>query len=790
MRTFQRLIFTFLLIALGLRSTLYSAGAGTTGGSFLKLGVGARPVAMGEAFLAISDDSHAMLWNPGGISQIKYPELSVMHLQWIADITYEYVGYSMPFKNQGLGFGVTWLNVAPFDSTGGNGAPAGSAGDIGLLGSYGLSVTPELSLGATARTFMSSLADQSNFGGSLDVGLLFKPFGRELTFALVAQNLGLQTQFETESDPLPMNIRIGTALRLYNKRQENWFNLALDVNKSIDNRFKFNTGMEVWLFNTLALRGGYKLSEGGSDFDFDDPSALANFTAGAGFRLSGGMVDYAFAPFGELGITHRVSLTYQFGYKPAEVPPDQVLKATPKFANLGPGREVGVTFDTDFGKRSDLTKIGVKEWRVDIKDKDGKVIRTLAGQGPVPKNLAWDGRSDSGSVINRDQPYVYDFTVRDNNGRAIRAGGAIAQEVKPKNMLSSRPSFDSNSGGMMFTPRASISAGVKEWTLKIRSQDGRVLRTVSGKGAIPKTLQADIALKDLDTSPGSLIGGRQIRQIAYEIEFKDAAGQTRVMQDQMRVALGERVAQAAEESYRLPLPTRDFKVNRGREILVAAIPNLTSSRASEAKPLPFVMTVPEAKEIKRWRFEIVSPEGKMVRRYSGQSAPPDNIFWDGKDQNGNIVKNASNSRFSFWVVDETGKELQSRGGAKEVLDPFQIDSIQGKIQKISGIWFRFLDTDIQEAVLGTLRRVARLIKQNPKVKVTIQGHSWDEGPSAEMLRLSQERADAVLRFLIEEEGVSPRNVSAIGYGDAMPLKKSGEDASDQNRRVEVVVISQ
>ena len=237
------------------------------------------------------------------------------------------------------------------------------------------------------------------------------------------------------------------------------------------------------------------------------------------------------------------------------------------------------------------------------------------------------------------------------------------------------------------------------------------------------------------------------------------------------------------------MPLKEFKVNRGREILVASLPNLTSVESGAAKAAPFVMPVPgSAGGIKAWRFEIQS-EGKTVRSFEGKSELPDNIFWDGLNEAGEPVKNPEKARFNFTVTDEVGKE-RSSSDKKTVRNPFNISSAQGQIRKISGIWFRFLDSDIQEAVRGKLHEVAGLLKNNPNVQVTIQGHSWDEGSPDEVLRLSQERADTVLRFLIEEEGLSPRNVSAIGYGDTMPLVSGKtEEAADKNRRVEVIIVN-
>jgi outer membrane protein OmpA-like peptidoglycan-associated protein len=209
---------------------------------------------------------------------------------------------------------------------------------------------------------------------------------------------------------------------------------------------------------------------------------------------------------------------------------------------------------------------------------------------------------------------------------------------------------------------------------------------------------------------------------------------------------------------------------------------------AQAKSAPFVMPVLAA-NVSRWKFEVTDPRGRLVKTFKGDTDLPENIFWDGRDENGLVVPDAEKSDFSLWVVDKSGKETRT-GEKKSVRNPFSIQGAQGKIRKITGLWFRFLDSDIQEAILGKLREIAQIIRKNPNVQVTIQGHAWEEGSAEETLRLSQERADAVLRFLIEEEGISPKNISSIGYGSTMPLMSGrSEEAIDRNRRVEVVIIS-
>src|SRR5262245_48859985 len=94
-RELKRATTTILLV--GLLAT--SAGAteifekvGTVGVQFLKIGVGARAAAMGEAFTPVADDATALYWNPAGIARIEGNQVSLNHASWPADIGHEFVG--------------------------------------------------------------------------------------------------------------------------------------------------------------------------------------------------------------------------------------------------------------------------------------------------------------------------------------------------------------------------------------------------------------------------------------------------------------------------------------------------------------------------------------------------------------------------------------------------------------------------------------------------------------------------------------------------------------------------
>src|SRR5437762_4483401 len=81
--------------------SLGSQRAGTSSGSFLKIGVGARAAALGEAFVAVANDPSAIYWNPAGLASMQRQEFQLSHLEWPADIRYEFLAYVVPSQRFG-----------------------------------------------------------------------------------------------------------------------------------------------------------------------------------------------------------------------------------------------------------------------------------------------------------------------------------------------------------------------------------------------------------------------------------------------------------------------------------------------------------------------------------------------------------------------------------------------------------------------------------------------------------------------------------------------------------------
>jgi outer membrane protein OmpA-like peptidoglycan-associated protein len=86
-----------------------------------------------------------------------------------------------------------------------------------------------------------------------------------------------------------------------------------------------------------------------------------------------------------------------------------------------------------------------------------------------------------------------------------------------------------------------------------------------------------------------------------------------------------------------------------------------------------------------------------------------------------------------------------------------------------------------------LSQIARLLKDDPKLELVIEGHTDNVGGAEFNLDLSRKRAEAVKRWLADREGVSEVRLATVGYGLTRPVADNGtEDGRAQNRRVELL----
>lgn len=244
---------------------------GTTGFNFVKIGHAARPVAMGDAFAAVSDDINSIFWNPAGLTHVERVAYTFSYNQWLAESKL-YSG-ALAYRTGAATFGVSFVSFQPkeFEETTifqpkGTGKMV-DANDMAIGLAYAYQFTDRLSFGVHFRYLQESLFDKTNETFDIDVGTLFYTGFRSARLAMSLRNFGKDNTVIAESAFMPIVYTIAGAMEVYGKKGDPaYLTLAAENVFAIDYEGRLHFGAELWLVNMLALRGGYKWNYDAEDF--------------------------------------------------------------------------------------------------------------------------------------------------------------------------------------------------------------------------------------------------------------------------------------------------------------------------------------------------------------------------------------------------------------------------------------------------------------------------------------------------------------------------------------------
>ena len=366
---------------------------------FLLIEPSARTGGMGQAYVAQTDDAFAGYWNTGAMAFNRKKQFGSMFSNWFgkifSDMYYFHLAGNNYIEDLGnVGFAATYMTYGKQDQLDedGNLLSTFESYDLSIAATYGYQTSQRTGVGLAFKFILSDLApegtgtSESGIKGrgmsyAFDLGLQHKgvDFGQilvspyngvlylyngiaylggfkkaelsgysilvdKLDFGFNYQNIGPNITYinESQSDPLPMNLRMGFSYRVLESKY-NKFCLNADMNKMLANGdpiykriftawtddFKdgdfdsisdFNNSIEIkeiiWgvggeytYLNLLTLRSGYLLDRAGE---------IKGFSFGAGFHYTFNKtylvnIDYAFQPGGELqDYNQTLSLKLEF----------------------------------------------------------------------------------------------------------------------------------------------------------------------------------------------------------------------------------------------------------------------------------------------------------------------------------------------------------------------------------------------------------------------------------------------------------------------------------------------
>lgn len=311
-------LLSFIKVDAQLFPTLGGQRAGISTAQFLKIGVGGRATAMGDAFIAVANDVSSLYWNPAGLVLSERNEIMFSHNNWVVDIGHEFLGGSYHLSsNDVVGISFTALHMEDMEvTTEVNPFGTGeyfSFGDFAVGLTYSRKMTDQFSIGATIRYFEETLDKLKMRGLLVDLGTYYWTGLGTSRFAVTITNFGNELAPDGEvilfggrektnwqSFSPPTMFRIGFAIEPY-ETDEHKVTTSVQLNHPNDNSENVSAGVEYTWNKMFFLRGGYK-------FNVDEQ----DISLGAGFNIdldiASFTLDYSFVNFERLGSAHRFSI--------------------------------------------------------------------------------------------------------------------------------------------------------------------------------------------------------------------------------------------------------------------------------------------------------------------------------------------------------------------------------------------------------------------------------------------------------------------------------------------------
>ena len=320
-------ILLLIVIIPGLLSAKQFAKVGTAAFQFLKLGVDARAIGMGEAYTAVTDDISSVYWNPAGLAvNMENNQILISHTQYVADIAHDYLAFSTPTGLGAVALGLQMLHMPYMDVYEEDSftIPTGetfTCYDFAASLTYANAFTDKFNFGFTARYIRESLDEYPANDFSFDLGTIYNTGWKNLIVGMSLRNFGPDMGFKIDDDgdgqydedpfdlidndgdglidedrkemkyKIPMNFSLGLSLDIMNNEKSKWI-ASFQIDNTVDRLETYNLGTE-YTVGIFSLRSGYQ-------FGYDVAGLSTGFGVLIPTRFGKIAVDYSYTQFGEL----------------------------------------------------------------------------------------------------------------------------------------------------------------------------------------------------------------------------------------------------------------------------------------------------------------------------------------------------------------------------------------------------------------------------------------------------------------------------------------------------------
>ncbi|MBU0671968.1 MAG: PorV/PorQ family protein [Candidatus Margulisbacteria bacterium] len=273
----------------------------------MAIGVGARALGMGKAYVAVAENSDTIFNNPAGLGEIDAFEFTSMSGSLLEEVQYTVLGGVYPLGERsaiGIGYAAAAVTAIDIRDTAGTLLQRSNFGNSVLLASYGRKLSEKVSLGINLKFFSqdgNELNDAYGSGMNIDVGFLQKGLGW-LSFGLVGQNLLSSGKIHYRSgqeEDLPLSIKIGTRMFLMGEEFESAILSPLELTAVADADLSLQSAKPTTTHLGLEFSPNHFLTlRGGMDQDPQPNGIQNNFTFGVSLNFAGIGFHYAYHPYG------------------------------------------------------------------------------------------------------------------------------------------------------------------------------------------------------------------------------------------------------------------------------------------------------------------------------------------------------------------------------------------------------------------------------------------------------------------------------------------------------------
>lgn len=293
-----------ILLLISFSALGYSQSAGSNGLSFLKIGSGARNIALGDNGAVFANDVSALFYNPAQLKTTS-PEVIFTHNAWIQDAATELLGVKFSLFNLPIGVGLNSTSIKGFEVRTKPGQVETTFNTHYFFGSLStaFSLIENLSTGITVKYLYEDIFYDNAEGIGFDFGLFYKTPIENLFFSAVIKNIGSMNQLQKEATKLPAEIRIGPVYQYDLPEYKFSLQAGGEFQKYlVQNDSHLNFGTEIVYNKMFALRLGYQTNYLSKDI-----------SGGLGLYWSQFSFDYAMTPFTYgLGQGQTISIKYSF----------------------------------------------------------------------------------------------------------------------------------------------------------------------------------------------------------------------------------------------------------------------------------------------------------------------------------------------------------------------------------------------------------------------------------------------------------------------------------------------